>query len=127
GAGEPYQGAVQLDALLRHQHAEVAGAYLRGQVRLRLAQGQFGVAEVQGGDGAGQLQFVGGRDLLFDERPLVARPARRAHRVALVADVRVGRQTGLDGGAARFLDARSRLADQRAVGQGQLLQVGQGE
>ncbi len=123
--GELYHGPVDAHGLRGDQQGEIGAAHARGQVGLCPEQGQFGVAQVHRGDGALELELVGDDDLLLDEPALVAGSPGGAHRIAFVTHGRIGRQAGLDGGALHLLDARRGLANERAVGCRQLLEIGQ--
>ena len=123
--GKLGQGVVHLDALPRHQHAEIVRPHLGGQIVTGPVQRQFRVVEIDFRRGLGEPQLAAGDDRLTDAAALVAGGQPRIDVIGLIADVRVGIGAGLDHVAAGGFHVGRRLANERIAGHRHRLQLGE--
>ena len=123
--GEPNERLVNLERFPGGEQVVIGRSNSRQHIDPRFLQGQLGVVDAEQGRRAGQPQFVGRFDLLFDEHAVIVGGAARTDGIGLITNHRVGVKPRLNGLSHRRVDIGLSLGDQRIVAEGELFEVGQ--
>ena len=122
---EADDGLVDLDRLAGNQQGKILPPHLPQKVVARLPQKQLGVHQVDVLDRLEDFEFAGRLDDLTHIHALVVAALARPHRVRFVTENRIGMRPRLDGRSDGAGDVGLVLGDNRAVRQGQLLELGE--